>query len=396
MTCNPPELVDLASEEEDETGDDVKDDVVDDDDSDDEVEMLDVVLGTEKPPEEAAAVKREEEAVSVKAESDQAKEEEKEVDDDEVEVVGECSTTAAEEESSPEATEDDFALGSSIFDTSIDESDDDRGLDPDERRTKIFVKYLPQQFQCNNLQHLFNMFGPIRDAKVMRDEATDAPKGWGFVDFEEAEDAAKAIRKMHGRQFGDKTLEVTYFESDLEPRAAVRVTSSVAMLEDSLHEWFSQFGHIVRLRLLDHQKTAFVLFKMSTSAREAVAELNGSKDLNGSALRVELHEHKNQKLKFQFYKNFLERGEDDVVYRKLREKKLIPSNFPCSSARGVSVKDRLGPVRHNFKRPKNVLSSKAGMKQGQRSKSVERLVRDKDGKIVPIFRSEFRQRTSSI
>ena len=54
MTCNPPELVDLASEEEDEAGDDVKDDVVDDD-SDDEVEMLDVVLGTEKPPEAAAA-----------------------------------------------------------------------------------------------------------------------------------------------------------------------------------------------------------------------------------------------------------------------------------------------------------------------------------------------------
>ena len=58
---------------------------------------------------------------------------------------------------------------------------------------KLFVGNLPFAMTDANLQELFSPYGAIVSANVVVDKFSKRSKGFGFVEFESEEDAAKAI-----------------------------------------------------------------------------------------------------------------------------------------------------------------------------------------------------------
>ncbi|CAI5459499.1 unnamed protein product [Closterium sp. Yama58-4] len=65
--------------------------------------------------------------------------------------------------------------------------------------TNLYVKGLGEETTDEELLKVFLAFGAIKSAVVMR-EADGRSKGFGFVNFEKAEDAAKAVEGVNGRR----------------------------------------------------------------------------------------------------------------------------------------------------------------------------------------------------
>ncbi|CAI5496503.1 unnamed protein product [Closterium sp. Naga37s-1] len=65
--------------------------------------------------------------------------------------------------------------------------------------TNLYVKGLGEETTDEELLKVFAAFGAIKSAVVMR-EADGRSKGFGFVNFEKAEDAAKAVGGVNGRR----------------------------------------------------------------------------------------------------------------------------------------------------------------------------------------------------
>ncbi|KAI8379942.1 hypothetical protein EDC96DRAFT_434591 [Choanephora cucurbitarum] len=72
----------------------------------------------------------------------------------------------------------------------------------------LYVKNLDDDMDDNRLRQEFSIYGAITSAKVMRDEKTDASRGFGFVCFSSPEEATRAVTEMNGRMLGSKPVYV--------------------------------------------------------------------------------------------------------------------------------------------------------------------------------------------
>lgn len=80
----------------------------------------------------------------------------------------------------------------------------ERDLAVDKSRfTNVFVKNLSESTTEEELNKVFGEFGTITSVAVMRDEDGKS-KCFGFINFENAEDAAKAVEALNGHQFDNK------------------------------------------------------------------------------------------------------------------------------------------------------------------------------------------------
>ncbi len=74
---------------------------------------------------------------------------------------------------------------------------------------KLYVARLPFVFSDDQLRSLFEVIGPVVSAKMIPDPKNNRTRGFGFVTMEKAEDAAKAIAELSGKQVEDKQMWVT-------------------------------------------------------------------------------------------------------------------------------------------------------------------------------------------
>ncbi len=63
---------------------------------------------------------------------------------------------------------------------------------------KLFVKNIESSINEMLLEMLFKQFGPIVSTKIVYDKITWESKGFGFIEFENKEDALRAIKKING------------------------------------------------------------------------------------------------------------------------------------------------------------------------------------------------------
>ena len=73
---------------------------------------------------------------------------------------------------------------------------------------KLFVGGLSWDTMDDGLRQAFAPYGEITEAKVITDRDTGRSRGFGFVTFDQDEDAKTAISKMDGTNLDGKTIKV--------------------------------------------------------------------------------------------------------------------------------------------------------------------------------------------
>ena len=72
---------------------------------------------------------------------------------------------------------------------------------------KLYVGNLPYNISDDQLQAMFAKFGTPDSARVITDRDTGQSKGFGFVEFSNADQAKEAL-SLNGTQFGGRALRV--------------------------------------------------------------------------------------------------------------------------------------------------------------------------------------------
>lgn len=188
-----------------------------------------------------------------------------------------------------------------------------------QRFTNIFVKNLDESITDEKLKELFSSYGSIKSAIVMIDE-NGKSRGFGFVDFEEPQDAAEAVDNMKETEVAGKVVYVGRAQKKYEREAELRSKFEQMKMErlskfqganlyvknleddvtdDKLRELFSPYGTITSAVVKRDNKNVskgfgFVCFSTPEEATKAVQELSG-KIVGTKPLYVALHQPKDQR-----------------------------------------------------------------------------------------------------
>jgi len=73
---------------------------------------------------------------------------------------------------------------------------------------KLFVGNLSFQATEEDLRELFAQAGNVETVRIITDQFTGRPRGFGFVEMASKEEASKAIEMLNGRLFRDRNLVV--------------------------------------------------------------------------------------------------------------------------------------------------------------------------------------------
>ncbi|KAI4367603.1 hypothetical protein MLD38_023323 [Melastoma candidum] len=164
----------------------------------------------------------------------------------------------------------------------------------------VYVKNLSETTLEEDLEKIFGEFGPITSTAVMKD-ADGKSKCFGFVNFENPDDAAKAVEALNGKKFNEKEWYVgkaqkkSEREMELKQKfeQAVKEASDksqaanlyVKNLDDSiddekLKELFSPFGTITSCKVMRDPSgisrgSGFVAFSTPEEANRALSEMLG-------------------------------------------------------------------------------------------------------------------------
>ncbi|XP_014509042.1 polyadenylate-binding protein 8 [Vigna radiata var. radiata] len=164
----------------------------------------------------------------------------------------------------------------------------------------VFVKNLADSTSDDELKTIFGEFGTITSAVVMRD-GDGKSKCFGFVNFENADDAARAVEALNGKKFDDKEWYVgkaqkkSERENELKQRFEQSMKEAAdkyqganlyvknlddSISDDKLKEMFSPFGTITSCKVMRDPNgvsrgSGFVAFSTPEEASRALSEMNG-------------------------------------------------------------------------------------------------------------------------
>ncbi|KAI8087966.1 uncharacterized protein B0P05DRAFT_530905 [Gilbertella persicaria] len=167
--------------------------------------------------------------------------------------------------------------------------------------TNVYVKNLDESVNDDKLREMFGKYGPITSAIVQVDEENKS-KGFGFVNFENHEDAQKAVDALNETEQADgKILYVARAQKKSEREEELRKQYEQAKLEklakyqgvnlyvknldddlddEKLRQEFSVYGVITSAKVMTDEKGqskgfGFVCFSSPDEATKAVTEMNG-------------------------------------------------------------------------------------------------------------------------
>lgn len=82
----------------------------------------------------------------------------------------------------------------------------------------IYVGYLPEGMNDEQLRSTFSEFGRVQSAKVIKDRDTGLSKGFGFVEMKDDNEGQKAIDNLQNWEKSDGRKVVVNIAKDREPR----------------------------------------------------------------------------------------------------------------------------------------------------------------------------------
>eukprot|EP00298_Acanthocystis_sp_HF-20_P000154 c10195_g1_i1.p1 GENE.c10195_g1_i1~~c10195_g1_i1.p1 ORF type:complete len:528 (+),score=180.11 c10195_g1_i1:48-1631(+) len=173
---------------------------------------------------------------------------------------------------------------------------------PRSDETNVYVSQIPLEWDDERLAYEFSKFGDVKSAKLQRFENSTSHRGTGFVDFENEEQAAHAIREGHTIETGsDRSLSVTPFQKRNKRDQNVEVArpSTSQKLEfdhnlcinnldksidtEKLTQMFSVYGEVKSAIVIKDKITnaskgyGYVSFATDDEARKAQKGTNGLK-----------------------------------------------------------------------------------------------------------------------
>ena len=74
--------------------------------------------------------------------------------------------------------------------------------------TKLYVGNLPFSATEDSVRELFAAHGTVEKVALINDRDTGQPRGFGFVEMSNNEEAQKAISGMNGSQLGSRAINV--------------------------------------------------------------------------------------------------------------------------------------------------------------------------------------------
>lgn len=82
--------------------------------------------------------------------------------------------------------------------------DQKMGIDP----TNLFVTNFSWNLTEEDMRRIFGEVGAVVSAKLITDRETGRSRGFWFVQFENAEDAARAIEELNGKEYDGREIAV--------------------------------------------------------------------------------------------------------------------------------------------------------------------------------------------
>ncbi|KAG6403795.1 hypothetical protein SASPL_136027 [Salvia splendens] len=166
--------------------------------------------------------------------------------------------------------------------------------------TNLYVKNLDTEISEEVLEEKFSQFGKFASLIISRDE-NGASRGFGFVNFDKAENAKSAVEALNGSQLGSKVLYVARAQKKSEREEMLRRqfeekrkeqilkyhASNVYVKnidddisDDELRLHFSQCGTITPAKIMRDEKGlsrgyGFVCFSTPEEANKAVYTFHG-------------------------------------------------------------------------------------------------------------------------
>lgn len=85
-----------------------------------------------------------------------------------------------------------------------------------ENAKKLFVGNLSWKVSEQSLRQFFETIGAVVSAKVVTDQMTGKSKGFGFVEYENGDDAIEAVEKLNNQPLDGRNIRVS--EAQERPR----------------------------------------------------------------------------------------------------------------------------------------------------------------------------------
>lgn len=183
--------------------------------------------------------------------------------------------------------------------------------------SSLYVGDLQPEVNETFLYEVFRSIGPIISIKVCRDTLTNKSLGYAYVNFQNAQDAAKAIEVLNFALVKDKPMRIMYVQRDPSVRKSGLGNIFIKNLEKSidnksLYETFSYFGNILSCKVCtrkfevikDGKATieeeslgyGFVHFETQEAAQLAINKVNGML-IEGKKVSVAAFVRKQERMK---------------------------------------------------------------------------------------------------
>jgi len=199
----------------------------------------------------------------------------------------------------------------------------------------VIVNYLPYDTNESEFKVIFQRYGVVELATIIKDKKTSLPLGYGFIKYSNMTEASLAISALNGFILRNKSLKVGYaLPINSKKYAKVYVTSLPEdFTENDTYELFKQFGPIVECRMPnksnDRKGFAFIIFENEESAKLALS-LNDQESVSDKVvkLKVQLIDKGSNNKKRMVANKFLQKSRNDILMGAGDSSLTISTNIP--------------------------------------------------------------------
>ncbi|XP_047324926.1 polyadenylate-binding protein 2-like [Impatiens glandulifera] len=219
--------------------------------------------------------------------------------------------------------------------------------------TSLYVGDLDLNVTDSQLYDVFNQLGQVVSVRVCRDLSTRRSLGYGYVNFSNPIDAARALDQLNFTPLNGKPIRISYSHRDPSKRKSGSGNIFIKNLDKAidhkaLHDTFSSFGNILSCKVATDSSSqskgyGFVQYDTEEAAQKAIEKLNGmllndKQVFVGPFLRKQERDLALDKTKFTnvFVKNLSESTTDEELTKVFSEFGQITSAVVMRDADGTS------------------------------------------------------------